>query len=230
MEISPISISRRDRERLLRRSEILSASKILFAEKGYSEATLTEIASRAEFGKGTIYNYFPGGKEEILVAVFDQLYESLLKIISESFEPDESLNFRDAMRRFLGRSFDFFVSNINLFLILIKEAERTRLNHHSETAARIHVRHDEIIHALSIPLSTAMKRGDLRKMPPTFLAHMIFLNLKGYHLRQCPQSFVDKAPPDLIETDQFADELTDFILFGASGPSLSHLNPGGNQK
>ena len=71
-----------------------------------------------------------------------------------------------------------------------------------------------------------MERGDLRPMPPSLLAHMIFLNLKGCHLRHCPQSVVDTRTQPAIETDSLADELTDFILFGASGPSLVHLKPG----
>jgi len=75
------SLSRKERERLLRREAMLDAAKSVFAEKGYTKATLEEIAHRAEFGKGTLYNYFPGGKEQILIAVFDQLYAGLRELI-----------------------------------------------------------------------------------------------------------------------------------------------------
>ena len=226
MEISSIGLSRRDRERLLRRAEIISAAKAIFAEKGYTSATLSAIADRAEFGKGTIYNYFPGGKEEILIAIFDQLYQGLKEIISESFEQDESLTFRDTMKLFLVKSFGFFISHINLFLILIKEAERLHLSDKTDRAAFFNERHDEIIQALAAPLAAAMERGDLRPIPPSFLAHMIFLNLKGCHLKHCPQRIVESKPVAPVATELLADELTDFILFGASGPALSHLQPG----
>ena len=58
---------------------VLDAARTVFAEKGYADATLEEIAQRAEFGKGTLYNYFEGGKEEILFAVFDDLYRVYAK-------------------------------------------------------------------------------------------------------------------------------------------------------
>ncbi|MEL6613746.1 MAG: helix-turn-helix domain-containing protein, partial [Bacteroidota bacterium] len=50
-------LSRRERERLARRAAMLDAATALFAEKGYASATLDEVAERAEFGKGTLYNY-----------------------------------------------------------------------------------------------------------------------------------------------------------------------------
>jgi TetR/AcrR family transcriptional regulator, repressor of fatR-cypB operon len=226
MEGSPIQLSRRDRERLLRRTEILGAAKEIFAEKGYNKATLSGIAYRAEFGKGTIYNYFPGGKEEILIAIFDQLYEGLKRIITESFQLVYGRSFRETMQGFLVNSFEFFSSHIHLFLILIKEAERLHLSDKSDRATFFNERHNEIIETLAAPLSAAMKRGDLRPLPPTFLAHMIFLNLKGCHLRHCPHSVLDKAPAAIIDAEQIASQLTDFILFGASGPALANQNPG----
>ncbi|TKX68113.1 TetR/AcrR family transcriptional regulator, partial [Halorubrum sp. GN11_10-6_MGM] len=66
------SLSRRERERRRRRQAMLDAARAVFAEEGYADATLDEIAERAEFGKGTLYNYFEGGKEELFLAVFDE--------------------------------------------------------------------------------------------------------------------------------------------------------------
>jgi AcrR family transcriptional regulator len=77
MEQVVSALSRRDRERLTRRSEMLSAAQEVIAEKGYGEATLEEIASRAEYGKGTLYNYFPGGKQEILLSIFESTISSV---------------------------------------------------------------------------------------------------------------------------------------------------------
>ena len=71
MQASDQHLSRRDREKLFKRSEILLSAQEVFAEKGFAQATLEEIATRAEFGKGTLYNYFPGGKQEILLAIFE---------------------------------------------------------------------------------------------------------------------------------------------------------------
>jgi len=63
---------------------MLEAAQSVFAEKGYARATLDEIAERAEFGKGTLYNYFEGGKEEILYAVFETIYDEIVSIIEQA--------------------------------------------------------------------------------------------------------------------------------------------------
>ena len=55
--------TRREREREAHRECILEAAEAVFAERGYLGATIAEIASRAEFSVGSIYNFFPGKRE-----------------------------------------------------------------------------------------------------------------------------------------------------------------------
>src|SRR5690606_26236644 len=93
MEVAPLS--RRDRERLARRRAMLDAARSVFAEKGYDGATLDEIAERAEFGKGTLYNYFEGGKEAILFALVDEVFDGLAALVREHFA-DEAQQGRPA--------------------------------------------------------------------------------------------------------------------------------------
>jgi AcrR family transcriptional regulator len=50
---------RKERERQLRRKAILEAARKVFARDGYFNATMSQIAGVAEFGMGTIYQYFP---------------------------------------------------------------------------------------------------------------------------------------------------------------------------
>lgn len=60
--------TRRQRERLHHKQEILSAALRLFAAKGFQNVSMQEIASEAEFAVGTMYNFF-ASKE----ALFDEL-------------------------------------------------------------------------------------------------------------------------------------------------------------
>ena len=95
-----ITLSRKDRERLHRRNDILQAAQEVFAEKGYNQATLEQLALKAEFGKGTLYNYFPGGKQEILLSIFEALYDQLCELIAHTFEKKNGHSFR--LRRFFS--------------------------------------------------------------------------------------------------------------------------------
>lgn len=60
----------RKKEALARkRMEIIDAAAALFYEKGVKGVTVPEIAKAADFGVGTLYRIFPGGKEEIYLAM-----------------------------------------------------------------------------------------------------------------------------------------------------------------
>jgi AcrR family transcriptional regulator len=50
--------TRRERERRQHRREILDAARKLFAQKGFGQTTVAEIAEAAEFSVGTLYNFF----------------------------------------------------------------------------------------------------------------------------------------------------------------------------
>jgi TetR/AcrR family transcriptional regulator, repressor of fatR-cypB operon len=52
-------MTRKEREKELRREAILGAARKVFARDGYFNATMSQIAGVAEFGMGTIYQYFP---------------------------------------------------------------------------------------------------------------------------------------------------------------------------
>jgi AcrR family transcriptional regulator len=79
-------ISRRERERGMRREMIVTAAQNLFGKKGFELTTVDEIAAEAELGKGTIYSYFKS-KSEIYVAILEKemevLWERMKKVGNE---------------------------------------------------------------------------------------------------------------------------------------------------
>ena len=56
-----------------RREEIVAACAALYAEKGFHDVTLKDVASRTSFSRPSIYNYFET-KEEIFLALFEREY------------------------------------------------------------------------------------------------------------------------------------------------------------
>ena len=69
------SVGLRERKKQRTRQAIVEAATSLFAERGYAEATLAEVAEAAEVSLSTIFNYFPG-KPDIVFAVMDALIDS----------------------------------------------------------------------------------------------------------------------------------------------------------
>ena len=58
------------KEKEKKRDLIIQAAATAFSQKGYSGTSISEIASQANVGKGTIYEYFRS-KEDLFFAVFE---------------------------------------------------------------------------------------------------------------------------------------------------------------
>lgn len=67
---------RREKEKKLRRQNILEAAKGLFFEQGFAATTMHQIAETAELGKGTLYLYFQN-KEELYISLLVEGMELL---------------------------------------------------------------------------------------------------------------------------------------------------------
>jgi AcrR family transcriptional regulator len=70
---SPLGLRERKKQRT--RQAIVETATRLFADRGYAETTLAEVADEAEVALSTIFNYFPG-KPDIVFAVLDALIDS----------------------------------------------------------------------------------------------------------------------------------------------------------
>lgn len=84
-----------------RRAQILDAAMACFAEHGYHETSIDEIAAHAGLSKGAIYYHF-AGKRDILIGLFEVWSEQLLRrweTISRESDPLEALS-RDAEAAF----------------------------------------------------------------------------------------------------------------------------------
>jgi len=123
------NLSRKERERLFRRGEIINAALSLFAEKGFKSTTLDEIAEAAEFGKGTIYNYFDN-KEDIYNSIMEKITGYYLTTLKEADEDSKSLF--DFFQKFIRAHLLYCVDNREAFLLLVN------VRMHDKVHTRIH--------------------------------------------------------------------------------------------
>ncbi len=59
--------------RIAARGDLIPALAEIFREHGFAGASLSEITERTGLGKGSLYHYFPDGKEEMAKAVLDDV-------------------------------------------------------------------------------------------------------------------------------------------------------------
>jgi AcrR family transcriptional regulator len=68
--------SLRERKQKQAREQIVEAAFELFAERGFTDVTVTDIAERAEVGRTTFFRYF-GDKQEVVFSDEQQLLDHL---------------------------------------------------------------------------------------------------------------------------------------------------------
>lgn len=112
-----IGQARRERERAEHRKNILAAAELVFGRRGYTAATMAEIARAAEFAVGTLYRFFRSKEalfEELLLDQVNELDAEIKAAIAAS--PDvrtgiENVAVADARSKSRRRSFfSIFIS------------------------------------------------------------------------------------------------------------------------
>jgi TetR/AcrR family transcriptional regulator len=127
MELHLMGIAeRKEREKLKRRKEILSAAeKIFFAPSG-DKGTMDDVAKKVELSKGTLYLYFKN-KTDLLYAIAEKGVDLLHDSFSKVLKPD--LTGREQLSD-IGDEFVRFVEDYPKHFELILRFELT--GHHTK--------------------------------------------------------------------------------------------------
>jgi AcrR family transcriptional regulator len=86
-----------------RRQDVVQAAARVFAERGYEQTSVQQLAAELELATGALYHYFPG-KEDLLIEICDQLMSPLLERIDEmaSAPGPPAQRLRDLVRLWVG--------------------------------------------------------------------------------------------------------------------------------
>lgn len=80
---------RKEREKEIRRLQIMDAAKKVFASKGFCDATVDEIAQEAELSPATLYLYFKN-KDELHAVLHIKTLKALIEKIENVYHQDVS--------------------------------------------------------------------------------------------------------------------------------------------
>jgi len=203
-------VTRKEREKRARELEILKAARELFLAKGFRETTLDEIAHAAEFGKGTLYNYF-SSKEELFLGILRQALEEMYEIARASTAA--SGDARQKLRLYARDMIRYVKDNGELLHIVYHELNRgdSPLN-----ITRLRQIIDETQNAwdvLAEPLAEEIRKGTIREGDARQLVMLFDGMLRGF----CSHQFaagrkatdLDVAATTELITSIFFDGITE---------------------
>ena len=101
-----------------RREQILDAANELFAERGYDEVTIEDLAKGAGVARGLVHHYF-GGRKEVYLA----LLERLGGLREEQLRPPEGRSARARVADSVSRWLDWADANRTMYLGTIAPGE-----------------------------------------------------------------------------------------------------------
>ena len=162
---------RKERERARHRVEILNAAEEVFAEKGLHGATTEEIARRAEFAVGTLYNFF-SSKEDLLTAVMLYRVEQMRAAIAEILS-DEKLDPIEVIERFIEEKARFFAAHMPFFRLLHTELLGGTTHLTAKWQDKVRPVYEESMKMVAAVIERGIRGGFLRKMPARDLASFL---------------------------------------------------------
>ena len=119
----PAKVLRWERRPDDRPHEILEAALHIFAERGYANTKLEDVAAKVGVTKGTIYHYFATKEDLLLRAIeqyHDRAFQPLEEVLTEKRGPVSA-----TIRRFLRRAFgQMDPSRISVLTLLVQGVAR----------------------------------------------------------------------------------------------------------
>jgi AcrR family transcriptional regulator len=83
MTIESARNSLREKQRLERLELLLQAAEQVFAEKGYRDASMDEIAARVGIGTATIYSHFSSKEDLMVAAILERDFQRVVQRVVE---------------------------------------------------------------------------------------------------------------------------------------------------
>jgi len=186
-----------------RRTELLTAARRVFGERGFEQATMDAIAEAAAVAKGTIYLYYPS-KQAIYDATFREGMAELERLTDARVEA--AADVKDAIAAFVDVRVRYFLEHPDYFRIYVSEvgrqlADRAPRRNPCKTAL------DGQTRSLQRVVEHAVAAGAVRAIDPAAAALAVFDITRGLVGRR----LLTRAESDVARDIAF---ITDLIWSG----------------
>lgn len=173
-----ITLTRKEKEKIKHREEILRVSLKLFSEKGFHSVSMQDIAARAEFSVGTLYNFFQSKEQlftELLNDCAEKVYQLLCPIL-ESEKPEDA-----KLRTFIRAHSNLAEDNIKFIKLYVSEYGNLAPAHGyiDEQAGKVKM---TLYMQLEDAITSGIRKKIFRSVDPKITAQALATTLQSFVL------------------------------------------------
>lgn len=160
-------LSRREREKLWQRRQMLDGALELFSEKGYHNVSMHEIAERSEFAIGTLYKFFRN-KEDLYRALVMEKSTEIFNALSAPLSEDGDT--RAVLESYLENRSKISAEIAPLLRLHMAIAQGLRFNVNTEVEQEHRKLHEQHIATLAAVMKEGIRKKVLRELDPMTMA------------------------------------------------------------
>jgi AcrR family transcriptional regulator len=198
---------RKARERERRRQQIIVAAKRVFSEKGFSRATMEDIANEAELSPGTLYLYFKN-KDELYASLSLRIlhyFNIRLEHLSKGYENSSVAERVMALKEVMYDVYEYDpLILINMFHLQSSEALR---NITPELLSEIKELSCNSLNEIAKLFEEGVDKSALIKKPPIAIADVLWSLFSGIVLWETSKRIINQDKDFLKDTLDTAFEI-----------------------
>ena len=180
---------------------ILGAATRVFAEKGYSTASITEIAQAADISDGLIYKYF-ANKRDLLEHVLTSFYERTISELEAKVAAGR--NFEERLYALVSGHLRTFIADTDLCRLFISEV-RTASDYRGSAIQQLNRRYTSILIDI---VDQGIAEGEVRPdIDPRLVRDMLFGAIEHSSWRH-----INGSRP--LDVPSIAKSMTDVLIGG----------------
>jgi TetR/AcrR family transcriptional regulator len=192
------TLSRREREKLWQRQEMLTAAIELFSENGYHNVSMSEIANKAEFAIGTLYKFFKN-KEDLYRSINMELAEKFDVAITEALQGtgDEV----ELLQNYVKVKGTIFMDNVSVVRLYFAETRGASFNVKAGLDIEIREIIERHMQHLALIFESGIKKGRFQRISEPYYLAVSLDSLSNTFLHlwlDAPEQHPYPEDPDVI--------------------------------
>jgi AcrR family transcriptional regulator len=197
---------RKEREKEQRRQQIMDAAEKVFAAKGFSRATVENIAEEAELSPATLYLYFKN-KDELYASLNLKLLKVLIEKMEDVYHHD-GLSPEEKIKALENALYEVYEQDpLNVINVLRLQSSEELKNLSPELATQIKDGARKYLRAIAGIFEDGVRKGSFLDRHPVAFADIVWGLFAGLVLWEHTKKGFDPKKDFLMPTLGFAIEI-----------------------